>query len=170
MKASGATVIFWPRLSRSPAIPVKVVCGPPASGKSHYVREKAGPGDVVIDLDTILRETGGAPRGGGWGARQRALEERNRRLQSLADERRAGAAWFITTAPTGAARERWARMLRAGRAMLLLTPLEICRERILSDPERRAESGIQLAVLERWWRMYYPSRLDIIVKPILGDA
>jgi len=78
MKASGATVIFWPRLSRSPAIPVRVVCGPPASGKSHYVREKAGPGDVVIDLDTILRETGGAPRGGGWGARQRALEERNR--------------------------------------------------------------------------------------------
>ena len=53
--------------------------------------------------------------------------------------------------------------------MLLLTPLEICRERILSDPERRAESEIQLAVLERWWRMYYPSRLDIIVKPILAQ-
>ena len=117
----------------------------------------------MIDLNAILREIGGPPRGGGWDARRRALEERNRRLQALADERRASAAWFITTAATGAARERWARMLRAGRALLLLTPFEICQERILSDPERHAESEIQLAVLARWWRMYYPSRLDLLL-------
>ncbi|MGB3604228.1 MAG: HNH endonuclease [Gordonia sp. (in: high G+C Gram-positive bacteria)] len=33
--------------------PVTVVCGPPAAGKTTYVREHARPGDVVIDFDAI---------------------------------------------------------------------------------------------------------------------
>jgi hypothetical protein len=32
-----------------------VVTGPPASGKSTWVRERARPGDVVIDMDTIAQ-------------------------------------------------------------------------------------------------------------------
>ncbi len=33
------------------AIPVTMVCGPAASGKSQYVRDRAGGRDLVIDLD-----------------------------------------------------------------------------------------------------------------------
>lgn len=32
-----------------------VVTGPPAAGKSTYVREHAGPADIVIDLDVLAR-------------------------------------------------------------------------------------------------------------------
>ncbi|WP_219813826.1 HNH endonuclease [Rathayibacter sp. AY1A7] len=34
---------------------ITVVMGPPAGGKSTYVHEHAGPRDVVVDLDAILR-------------------------------------------------------------------------------------------------------------------
>lgn len=163
------SVLFWPDIRRAPRIPVRVVCGPPAAGKSHYVRGAAGPRDIVIDLDAIIREMGGAPRGEDWPGRRQALEERNRRLQALADEASAPRAWLITTAPAGNARERWARLLRAAHVDLLLTPEGICRARILADPDRRRASVTQLAVLERWWRMYYPARVDRPVKiPRIG--
>lgn len=34
---------------------IRVVMGPPAGGKSTYVRERAGLGDVVVDLDALAR-------------------------------------------------------------------------------------------------------------------
>jgi broad-specificity NMP kinase len=35
-----------------------VVTGPPCSGKSTYVRERAKPGDIVIDFDTLAQALG----------------------------------------------------------------------------------------------------------------
>lgn len=32
---------------------ITIVAGPPCSGKTHYVREHAGPSDLVIDWDEI---------------------------------------------------------------------------------------------------------------------
>lgn len=40
---------------------IVVVIGPPASGKTTWVREHAGPGDVVIDFDSIARALGTTP-------------------------------------------------------------------------------------------------------------
>lgn len=37
---------------------VTVVTGPPCAGKSTYVREHAGQGDVVVDLDAIAQSLG----------------------------------------------------------------------------------------------------------------
>ena len=34
---------------------VIVVCGPPASGKTTYVRNNMVPGDMVVDLDAIMQ-------------------------------------------------------------------------------------------------------------------
>ena len=31
-----------------------VVCGPPASGKTTYVKQHMIPGDIVVDLDAII--------------------------------------------------------------------------------------------------------------------
>ena len=141
-----------------------LVCGPPAAGKSRYVAEQAGATNIIIDLDEIVRELGIKPRGGSWWDRRRAIEERNRRLQALANESAAGAAWFITTAPTGMSRERWARLLRAKRVLLFLTPREISLARIDADADRRAERETQVAILDRWWRFYYPSRVDTVME------
>ena len=40
---------------RSPTIPVTMVCGPPAAWKSSYVNKHRQKGDLVIDLDLIMR-------------------------------------------------------------------------------------------------------------------
>lgn len=40
---------------------IVVVIGPPASGKTTWVRERAQPGDVVIDYDVIARALGADP-------------------------------------------------------------------------------------------------------------
>lgn len=43
------------RQNRNVGSRVKVITGPPAAGKSTYVRNNAGPHDVIIDLDRIAR-------------------------------------------------------------------------------------------------------------------
>lgn len=34
---------------------VILVCGPPASGKTTFVRNHMVPGDIVVDLDAIMQ-------------------------------------------------------------------------------------------------------------------
>jgi hypothetical protein len=38
-----------------PACRVKLVCGPPAAGKTTYVLHNFTPGDIIIDLDVIAQ-------------------------------------------------------------------------------------------------------------------
>ena len=59
------------------AIPVTLVCGPPASGKSTWVQNHSKLGDVVVDFDVIRKKVGGAK----WsqdGAAQEELEREDR--------------------------------------------------------------------------------------------
>lgn len=39
---------------------ITVITGPPCSGKSTYVQQRAQPGDVIIDFDQICRALGGS--------------------------------------------------------------------------------------------------------------
>lgn len=38
---------------------IKVITGPPCSGKSTYIREHAAPGDLIVDYDDIVEALGG---------------------------------------------------------------------------------------------------------------
>ena len=44
-----------------PALPVYLVCGAPASGKTSFVQSKAKAGDIVFDLDVIVSEVSREP-------------------------------------------------------------------------------------------------------------
>ena len=48
-----------PRLVGVASMPVTLVCGPPAAGKTTYVPEHAKPGDVIIELDACIEAAGG---------------------------------------------------------------------------------------------------------------
>ena len=125
----------WPAdLSRS-AIPLTIVCGAPGSGKSRYVRQHAGPHDIIIDMDAIKAELSGTsiysaePRWTGP-----ALEQRNRMLRSLATSD-APHAWFIVSAPEPTEQAWWRRVLN-GRVHVMDTDEATCIERINNDHRR----------------------------------
>lgn len=137
-------------------IPLTVLCGPPASGKSSYLREHQGPNDLVIDLDSIMSGLSGLPEhqtSKEWLAP--ALEQRNALLRSLHTDTTHDAAWFVISAPDPREREQWARMLRA-KLIVLDTPLAECARRIRADPARRGQEGRMLKAAADWWRANTP--------------
>lgn len=134
-----------------PRIQVTMVCGPPNGGKHPYVREHAGPIDVVIDLDQITPELSGLPvwqAGTEW--LQRAMAERNRRLRALASDYTHTRAWFLINAPDPAEREQWARMLGAI-IILLAPPLGECLRRIHAEPYHEGYTERMLDAAQDWW-------------------
>ena len=149
--------LLWPKGLLPSALPLTIVCGPPASGKSTYVQERAASHDVVIDLDTIAQELCGDARTEDRNTRRRALEERNSRLRALAGERVDGRrAWFITTAALADTRRQWASMLRPESVIVLATPMTTCLDRVKADEQRNRHRGEQTEAIERWWRDYKP--------------
>lgn len=153
-----ASGLFWPTV-RPSTIPLVILCGPPAAGKSTYVMEHAASGDTVIDLDDIIAELyPDTPRTREWKLRRNGLLTRNVRLASLTTAKH-GHAWFCTGAPKPEDRMRWATMLK-GRVHVLATPLSTCIARIQADPSRRVGAAEQIQAARQWWEDYAPAPCD----------
>ena len=132
---------------------VKLVCGPPASGKSSYVRRFAGKADIVIDLDTIAKERGyGRDRPAG--AVGELLAERNRRLAGLANEPKERIAWVILSAASRSLRAWWCERLgvavQAGDLIVITQDRQELRRRIMADPDRYQVRGLHLWLVDKW--------------------
>jgi 5-methylcytosine-specific restriction protein A len=139
-----------PRLPR-PGCRVMLICGPPASGKSTYVRDNAQPNDIVIDLDVIAR-------GYGFGRNRPEnltnvlLQARNAKLAALAQEPAARTAWVIVGAPGQKVRQWWCQALgvQAQDMVLLCPPMAELQRRIMADPERKRICDLQLQWIDKW--------------------
>jgi hypothetical protein len=131
---------------------VKLVCGPPAAGKTTYVKAHACSTDLVIDLDLIAAEFGiGRDRYSLDVAE--LLEERNARLAALADEPANRLAWVVLTAPSRKLRAWWCEMLavRPGDLILLVPPRAELYRRIMTDPARMAVRRRHLELAAKWF-------------------
>ena len=159
-KIGGEDSLFWPAINRAPAVPTTVVCGCPGSGREAYVKKRAKSSDLIISVERILAEMTGRRYSDDWIIRERALTVRNQQIRSLADERVAGAAWFITGAPAGSARENWARVLRALKVVVMLTPTERTLKRISAMNVTRQEREAMSLLVGKWWGSYFPSKSD----------
>lgn len=144
----------WPADLRPSATPLTIVCGAPGSGKSHWVREHAGPHDIVIDLDAIKAELAGCaiysaePRWTGP-----ALEARNRMLRGLADasdQVEHKHAWFIVSAPEPAEQQWWQRQL-GGTVHVMPTDEAMCVARINADHRRIGHRERMTARVAEWF-------------------
>jgi len=139
-----------------PACRVRLVCGPPASGKSTYVKEHKAPGDVVIDYDAIARELGygrDRPRS----SIEPILRERNRRLAALANAPSSATAWVIVSAASRHLRAWWCEALGVvpcDLAVLVPSRAEL-RRRIFADDDRPGLrfKMMQMEVVDRWFAM-----------------
>lgn len=158
----GALHPDWLRPSR---VPLQIVCGPPAAGKSHFVSERALFTELVLDLDEIKASLSGLPMyqpGTAW--RGEALRWRNSQLGRLsAPHVNLGGAWLIVGEPTAEWRHWWRERLRPLVLWVIATPAEVCHARIDADPRRELVRDLHHAVVDDWWRRYEPLRRDRVV-------
>lgn len=136
-------------------IPLTLVYGPPGSGKTTYVQERALPTDLVVDMDAIKAELSGLPwymAGDTWVAP--ALKRRNELLASLAAGPSFTAAWFIVTAGWASHRRKWQSMLKPAATVMLNVPAEVCIARIRNDARRANRVAEHCAEVSTWWQRF----------------
>jgi 5-methylcytosine-specific restriction endonuclease McrA/shikimate kinase len=158
-----------PEWLKKPGGRVHLICGPPGSGKSTFVNERADVKDVVIDLDGVISEISGRPiyqAGAEWLAR--GIRERNRRLAALHRQPADRVAWIIVT---GSAdwRHWWIEKLQPVETVVLRTPEHICCHRIRSDPRRSLVADRQCKAAARWWSLEL-SADEMRVRAALGEG
>ncbi|MFD3352749.1 AAA family ATPase [Streptomyces fradiae] len=128
---------------------VTLVCGPPCSGKTTYVREHAAPGDLVVDWDALAQALG-SPHPWAHPAPLTPFiaEARDAVIARLDRRHDVERAWIIATAPRETDR---ARLAPDGAAVVVLaTPEDECVRRARRD-ERPADT---IDAIESWWRTY----------------
>lgn len=144
--------LVLPERLPKPACQVWLVCGPPAAGKSTYVRAHASQGDIVIDLDAIAREYGMS--------RERPSEltamlllDRNERLAALAKEPSDRTAWVIIGGASQELRNWWCNALNVKpERMILLKPHRAeLYQRIENDPDRRSVRHLHKWLVDKWF-------------------
>jgi hypothetical protein len=134
-----------------------VVAGPPASGKTTYVREHKQPGDLVIDMDALAVALGSDVSHGHderilpfvFAARDGALERMGRPNDI-------GRVWIIRGAPSNRERREWWQAT----VVVLETPADECKR-------RAAEAGrpsIWADLIDAWWSDYETNATDEVLR------
>jgi hypothetical protein len=154
-----------PEWLRPSTIPLVIVCGAPASGKSTLVEDARGGDDLVIDLDVIASGMAGSTLHG-W-SRDRyltpAVRQRNEMLGDIGrPTTRWPRAWLIVSEPKAENRQWWHDHLQPERIVVIETPPAICMARAAADPERKR--GVTYDAIGRWWQDYERRDGDEIVK------
>ena len=136
-----------------PGCRVRLICGPPAAGKSTYVQDNAKAEDIVIDLDAIAQEHGFADRNRPENATNHLLRMRNDRLAALAKEPAQRTAWVILTAPGAKLRRWWCAALdvQASDLVLLVPSQAELHHRVMNDPDRKRIADLQLCWIDNWF-------------------
>jgi hypothetical protein len=126
------------------AIPLTILSGPPCSGKTTYIRERASDHDIIIDLDGIFQRI--QPGYVHWSKMltddlfNKGIRVRNEMLGSLSRQT-SGKAWFIVSAPSKAERDWWHGKL-GGELVLLHPGVEECKRRAIERGTPDAVDGV----------------------------
>ncbi|CCB64068.1 AAA family ATPase [Hyphomicrobium sp. MC1] len=148
------TAAIHPKWLSPSIIPLTIVCGPPASGKSTYVRQHAGSKDLVIDLDVIASQISGEPQHA-WDRTRwlnAALYFRNDMIGGLSRPSDYEVAWLIVAEPNANHRQFWATALQPQRIVVLETDAATCLANAGRDEGRDLERT--QAVVSAWWQDY----------------
>jgi hypothetical protein len=147
-------------------IPVTLVCGPPASGKTTYVERHKQAGDIVIDLDAIASAMAGSGMHD-WGVKWLggAVRKRNAMLADLhkPEAKRYRMAWLIATEPKAEHRQWWVDRLGVTEVVVVATDAATCEARMLTLPGRSSRCG----GASTWWGNYTPRTGDEVVRNTL---
>jgi predicted kinase len=140
-----------PHNLRRSTIPVTLICGPPAAGKTTWVNARKHSGDTVISLDECKLRVGGRMWDTDRRIWRRALAYRDTMLRSLANTS-TGHAYVVVGAPSEHERAAWCRALGVtpDRVVVLDTSADICIARLRADPERAHAAADLINGVQRW--------------------
>lgn len=130
------------------------MCGPPCAGKTTWARQRARPGEQVIDFDDICRQLG-SPSGHDHPRRVRAMAKVVRSAMEQQAAARPGRTFIIRSLPDPEDRAAVAERLGA-RVVVLATPEREAMRRAAAD-DRPAWTG---DAIRSWWDRYQPSPDD----------
>lgn len=120
---------------------VVLLCGPPGSGKSTRAEQVAqADGLELFDRDEQR-----------W-VSEKQFREALKKIGRRGDAR----AVVIRSGATRSARAKAAGMVRATEVVVLETPREICRRRVVARNRQPPPVATQLAAVDSWWRRYEP--------------
>lgn len=133
-------------------IPLTIVCGPAAGGKSTYIREHMADGDYLIDMDAIRKTLRIADSEWDADSLQRSLLYRNDMLRALRNID-APRAWFIVSAASCIEREWWMRKLKPERLVIVSASIDVCINRINTSRAGHRADRSRLAT-NKWWKEF----------------
>jgi 5-methylcytosine-specific restriction protein A len=129
---------------------VTLVFGPPASGKTTYVKQHASHSDMIIDLDDITETLGGKRWEDNSIVLKQAMRRRDEMIYSLADRPELNA-WLIVAAPTPQEREAWLEALGSNaQAVVIEFNVDECIQRINENPLRAHAAQRQIQAVRAW--------------------
>lgn len=147
-------------------VPLTIVCGPPASGKTTYVARHKGERDIVFDLDAIAMKRFGKPAAMlPSDHRLACLTTRNQRLAELmrpAAQGKYNMAWLILSEASADRRQWWQDKLKPSAILIIETPPDECVARAKADTnqQRPADTATRIA---DWWQTYTRRRGEIVI-------
>lgn len=120
---------------------IRVVTGPPASGKSTYIAEHSRDGDITIDLDLVLSSTGG---------NDTLARQLRYAMEEHAKNYTGGDVWIARTLPDPTDRTVFADRIGAGEVVVLDGT---SREKLLERLAQRPGGEEHVEGVERWFAL-----------------
>lgn len=166
----GLGPISHPYWFRPTFVPMTIVCGPPASGKTTYVANHKGQGDVVFDLDAIAIDLYKRPLSNlDSDQRIKCIKARNERMGKLMWAKAKGIhghAWLIVSEPDGRKRQWWADKVKPSSIVVIETSAAECiaRAKAQQGNGHTRASNVDQAI-QQWWAEYTRREGDVVVRP-----
>lgn len=129
---------------------ITLVCGPPGSGKTSYVKDHMRWGDLVIDFDYLYSALSFLP----------TREKPDQLYPYVECARKALYKKIMYGCPVdvwvimGGARARDREQFPDAKIILLKKSVSECLRNIMKDPERSGEIERYRPMIEKWYRQY----------------
>ena len=141
--------------------PLTLLFGPPAAGKSTYVKAHAGERDIIVDSDIEATRLGIDRYTTNNSERVRILKARNAALRRLSIQAAPGA-WFSGIGDKERIRRHWDQYLKPARILILATPAEVCIARIKASD--RTHKDRQIEAVANWHREFAPRSNETVIR------